>query len=131
MQTMKRIALTLTQFIWRMLLLESALLVILALVWRWTDWHTTASYGGALSVAGGTIIGLGLIALATRGGSDDMKLSEAEMIMRSWDRKGQRRFISPYSESVRVWTWLICLGIVTVGMGIVFNVLSLNSITRR
>ncbi len=50
-----------------------------------------------------------------------MKLWEAEMEMRSWDRKGQRRFISPYIESTRLWTWLISLGIVTVGMGIVFN----------
>ncbi len=122
MQTMKRVAITLAQFVWKILLLESAVLIVIALVWYWTNWHTTDSYSAALSIAGGTIIGLGLIALATRGGSDDMKLSEAEIIMRSWYPKGQRRFISPYSESVRIWTWLISLGILTVGMGIVFNI---------
>ena len=122
MQTVKRYAITLTHFIVNILLLESALLIVMAFVWRWTNWPTTASYGGVLSTAGGIIIGFGLFALATRGGSDDMKLSEAEMEMRSWDHKGQRRFISPYTESIRAWTWLICLGIVTVGMGIVFNI---------
>jgi hypothetical protein len=122
MQTIKRVAITLAQFVWRILLLESAVLLVIALVWRWTDWHTTDSYGAALSIAGGTVIGLGLFALTTRGSSDDMKLWDAEMEMRSWDRKGQRRFISPYFESTQIWVWLISLGIVTVGMGIVFNI---------
>jgi hypothetical protein len=122
MQTMKNVALTFAHFVWKILLVECALLIVIALIWRWTDWHTTDNYGAALSTAGGVIIGLGLFALATRGGSDDMKSSEAEIDMRSWDRKGQRRFISPYTESIRAWTWLISLGIVTIGLGIVFNV---------
>ncbi len=122
MQTMKRVAITLAHFVWKILLLESAILIVIALVWRWTNWHTTDSYGAALSIAGGTVIGLGLFALTTRGSSDDMKLWDAEMEMRSWDRKGQRRFISPYFESTRVWVWLISLGIATAGMGIVFNI---------
>jgi hypothetical protein len=122
MQTLKRVSTTLANFAWKILLLDSALLIIIALIWRLTDWHTTDSYGAALSTTGGIIIGLGLFALATRGGSDDMKLSDAEMQMRSWDHKGQHRFMSPYTESIRTWTWLICLGIVTVGMSIVFNV---------
>lgn len=120
--TTKRLVTTLTHFAGQILLLESALLIVIALVWRLTAWHTTDSYGAALSTAGGIIIGLGVFALATRGGSDDMKLSEAEMEMRSWDHKGQRRFISPYTESIRTWTWLISLGILTIGMGIVFNI---------
>ncbi|HLO30029.1 MAG TPA: hypothetical protein VK249_12880 [Anaerolineales bacterium] len=122
MQSMKRVAITLTNFIGKILALESAVLIVVGLVWHWTNWHTTDSYGAALSTIGGTIIGLGLFALVTRGGSDDMKLSEAEMEMRSWDHKGQRRFISPYSESIRVWVWLISLGIATVVMGIIFNI---------
>ncbi len=122
MQTMKRVAITLAHFVWKILLLESAILIVMALVWRWTNWHTTDSYGAALSIAGGTVIALGLFALATRGSSDDMKLWEAEMEMRSWDHKGQRRFTPLYAESTRVWFWLVSLGIVTVGMGIVFNI---------
>lgn len=121
MQTMKRAAITLAHFIWRIVLLESVLLIVVALVWRLTGWHTTASYGSALFTAGASIIGLGLLALATRGGSDDMKLSEAEMEMRSWDHQGQRRFISPYSETIRVWALLITLGIVAVGIAVVFS----------
>ncbi len=63
MQSMKRVSITLAHFVWKILLLESALLLVVALVWRWTDWHTTTNYGAALSIAGGTIIGLGLLAL--------------------------------------------------------------------
>jgi hypothetical protein len=122
MQTMKSVVIAFAHFVWKILLLESAILIVIALVWRWTDWHTTDSYGAALTIAGGTVIGLGLFALTTGGSSDDMKLWEAEMEMRSWDRKGQRRFISPSFESTRAWVWLISLGIVTVCAGIVFNI---------
>jgi|RhiMetdeSRZDD1v2_1073273.scaffolds.fasta_scaffold287157_3 hypothetical protein len=120
--TMKHLATTLAHFVGKILLLESALVIIIALAWRWSGWYTTDSYGAALSTTGGIIIGLGLFALATRGGSDDMKLSDAEMQVRSWDHKGQRRFMSPYTESIRPWAWLISLGVVTVGIGIIFNV---------
>ena len=119
---MKHLANKLTHFAGKLFLLETALLIIIALVWRLTDWHTTDNFGAALSTAGGIIIGIGLFILVTKGSSNDTKLIEAEMEMRSWDHKGQRRFISPYSDSIHMWTWLISLGMITVGMGIVFNI---------
>ncbi len=119
MQTMKRVTITLAQFVWKILLLESAVLIVIALVWRWTNWHTTTGYGAALSIAGGTIIGLGLLALRQRGSSDDMILRRARML--NPDYKDQRPYTPHYAESTRAWLWLISLGIATVGVGIVFN----------
>lgn len=72
MQNLKRVTTTFANFAWKILSLESALLIIIALIWRWSNWHTTDSYGAALSTAGGILIGLGLLALTTRGGSDEM-----------------------------------------------------------
>ena len=105
-----------------LLLLESALLLVIALLWRLTGWYTIASYSDALTAAGGLIVGVGLLGLTGGRSSDDMKLVEAEMEMRSWDHKGQRRFISPFAERTRMWSWLIGLGIATIVMGIVLNV---------
>ena len=119
MQTMKHVVATLVSFGWKILLLESVLLLVVVLIWRWTDWHTTTGYGAALSIAGGIIIGLGLLALRNRGSSDDMILRKARML--NPDYKGQHQYTPHYAESTRVWLWLISLGIVTVGMGIVFN----------
>src|SRR5574342_77899 len=122
MQTIRNAVLTFSHFVWKVLLVESVLLIIVTSLWRWTTWHTTASYGFALFTAGGVMVGMGLIGLAGRGSSDDMKLMEAEMEMRSWDHKGQRRFISSYAESTRLMRWLIGLGLITVVLGTVFNV---------
>ncbi len=119
MQTAKHLVTTLVNFGWKILLLESVLLALVTLIWRWTDWHTTTGYGAALSIAGGTIIGLGLLALRQRGSSDDMILRKARML--NPDYKGQRPYTPHYAESTRAWFWLISLGIVTIGMGIVFN----------
>jgi hypothetical protein len=121
MQTMKRVATSLTHFAWDILLPESVLLIAIALLWRWTVWHTTTSYGTALSTAGGIITGVGVMALTGRGGSNDITLAEGEVEMCSWDRNGQRRFTSPYAERARPMSWLIALGLLTVGMGIVSN----------
>jgi hypothetical protein len=120
MQTTKNLVTTLVNFGWKILLLESVLLLVVALIWRWTDWHTTTEYGAALSIAGGIIIGLGLLAVRNRGSSDDMLLRKARML--NPDYKGQSLYTPHYAESTRAWLWLISLGIVTVGMGIAFNV---------
>ncbi len=117
---MKRFANRLAHFAGKILVLETALLLVIALVWRWTDWHTTDSLGVALTIVGGAIIGIGLLALTTRGSSHDMKLREAQML--SPDYKGQHQFTPMYAKSTRVWFWLISLGIMTIGVGIVFNV---------
>jgi hypothetical protein len=119
-QTMKHVVTTLVNFGWKILLLESFLLLIISLIWYLTDWHTTTGYGAALGIAGGTIIGLGLIALMKRGSSDDMILRKARML--NPDYKNQHLYTPHYAESTRVWFWFIGLGIVTIGMGIAFNV---------
>ncbi len=123
MQTTKHIVISLAHFVRNILLLEGAMLVVVALLWRRTGWHTTVGYGTALATAGGTIIGVDLMGLAGSGmgSSEDTKLADAEMEMRSWDHKGQRRFTSVYTERTQTMGWLISLGIVTIGMGIVFN----------
>ncbi len=120
MRTTKHLVTALVNFGWKILLLESALVLVVALIWRWTGWHTTTGYGAALSIAGGATIGLGLLALRQRGSSDDMILRRARML--NPDDKGQRQYTPHYAESTRAWLWLISLGIVTVGLGIVFNV---------
>jgi hypothetical protein len=122
MQAMKHMAVTLANFTWKLMLLEGVLLIIITPIWSFTNWHTIDNYGSALSTVGGIIVGLSLFILATQGGSNDMKLSEAEMEVRSWDHKGQRRFISPYTAGTRALAWLISLGLVTVGVRIVFNI---------
>lgn len=121
MQTEKNTRLTFAHFVWNVLRVESALLVVLTVLWRWTTWHTIASYGFALFSAGGILVAMGLFGLAGRGSSDDMKLVEAEMEMRSWNRKGQRRFTSSYAESTRIMRWLIGIGLLTAVLGIVLN----------
>lgn len=120
MQTMKRLVTTLVNFGWKLLLLESVLILVVALIWHWTDWHTTTDYGAALSFSGGIIIGMGALALTTRGSSHDMILRKARRL--NPDYKDQNLYTPHYAESTRIWFWLIGLGIVTVGMGIVFKV---------
>ncbi len=122
MQTIKRVAITLAHFVGNILLLESAVLLVVALLWRWTGWHTTANYIDALTTTGEILTTLGLFGLVGGRSSRDMKLTEGEMEMRSWDHKSERRFTSPYAERTRMWGWLISLGIATIVMGIVFNV---------
>ena len=117
METVKNAALTFTHFVWKVLLVESALLIVITILWRLTTWHITANYGFALFTAGGIMVAAGLVGIARRGSSADSKLVE----MRNRDHKGQRRFIYSYAESTRVMRWFIGLGLVTVAIGTVFG----------
>jgi hypothetical protein len=115
---MKRIA----HLVWKILLLESAVLLVVALVWRWTGWHSTADYGFALVTAGGIMIFLGLLGVAARGSSKDMHLRKAAMDMPNRDAQHQRRYTPTYTESTRVWFWLISLGVITIITAMVLKV---------
>jgi len=115
---MKHIA----HLLWKILLLESAVLIGVALLWRWTSWHKTTDYSVALATTGGIIIFLGLLGVAARGSSADMHLRKARMDMPGWDLQHQHRYTFTYTESTRVWFWLISLGIITVGTATVLKI---------
>jgi hypothetical protein len=115
---MKRVA----HLVWKFLLLESGVLFVVALIWHWTGWHSTADYGFALVTVGGIIIFLGLLGVATRGSSRDMHLRKARMDMPNWDVQHQHRYTPTYTESTRVWFWLISLGVVTIITAMVLKV---------
>ena len=120
-QTIKNVTLTFLHIVWKTILVEGALLIVVTILWRWTIWHTTTIYGFALFTVGGILVAIGLVGLATRGSSDDIRLMESEMEMRSWDRKGNRRFISSYAESTQLMRWMIGLGLVTISIGTILN----------
>ncbi len=96
-----------------------ALLVVVTIVWRLTNWHTDTSYAYALVTAGEILSGLGLMGLAGRGGSDDKKISEGEVEMQSWDHLHGGQLLSKYWETALTASWLIFLGLATLGIGLV------------
>ncbi len=86
-----------------------------------TSWHTASNYGAALTTAGETILGLGLLSLAGSRSSDDIKLTEGEIEMQSWDQRSHRRLTSRYAELVQTTRWLIGMGILAIGIGVAIN----------
>jgi hypothetical protein len=119
MQTLKHIA----NLVWKILLLEGVLLIVVAVLWRWTSWHTTTDYGFVLVTTGGIVILLGLAAVATRGSGNDMVMRAAKRNMSGSDLQAQHSSTSFYAESTRIWFWLISLGIITVAIGLLLGVL--------
>ena len=113
---------TILRFLENALIAEITVLIAIAVLWRLTAWHTTANYGVALTTAGGIISGLGLINLAGGRSSNDVKLTEGEMEMRSWSHNDNRRFTSRYSELVQTSGGLIGIGILTMIIAVVIRV---------
>ena len=121
MQTTNRTGIGILHFLRNILIMESILLVVVALLWRLTSWHTTSSYGSVLTTAGEIIAGLGLLSLIGQRSSDDTRLTEGEIEMRSWDHRNNRWLTSRYAELGRTMRWLMCIGIVTIGIGVAIN----------
>ena len=112
----ERESITLTHSVWNILIPEVILLVVIALLWRLTGWHTTVNYGSALATVGGIIIGAGLLSLA--GGSRTDRVLE----MQKRKSNSQDQFTSPYFERARLTGWLILFGAITVVIGVAFNI---------
>jgi len=121
MQTTNRAAITILHTLRNILVVEIILLVVIALLWRLTSWHTTSSYGVVLTTTGELITGLGLLSLLGQRSSDDVRLTEGEIEMRSWAHRGNRWLTSRYAELAQTAGWLIGIGILTVGIGVVLN----------
>jgi hypothetical protein len=120
-QTTNHAAIAILHFLRNILIMESVLLVAVVLLWRLASWHTTSSYGSVLTTAGEIITGLGLSSSIGPRSSDDIRLTEGEIEMQSWDHHGNRRLTSRYAELVQTTRWLMCIGILTIGIGATIN----------
>jgi len=121
MQTVEHKAGSIMHAVRSILLGAGALLVLVAILWRLTDWHHNAPFGLALITSGTIVVALGLVSLLVGRSSDDVKLTEGEIEMRSWDRRDGRRFTSRYAELVPISLRLIGIGFVAIGLGAILN----------
>lgn len=108
-------------FLRSLLILEPALLLVVALLWYLTAWHDTSSYISALLSTGELFLFLGTLIAVGPGGDAAGKLAECETEMRSWDRRNDQRFAANFGGPDLVARWMICLGLANILVVLALN----------